>query len=79
MNDEIRDGKDEKKGLNRFLGTNVFIKLKNGRNYSGVLQEIEDVGARLIFISLIDKYNKWITFSINEIEVIEEFREEKKK
>lgn len=58
-------------GWNKYLNKKVYVILKNKRNYSGIVKEIEDVGNGLVFISLIDIKNKFVTFTIGEIEVIE--------
>ena len=59
----------------KFIGKKVFIKLKSNRNYSGVVSEVNDVGNGLIFIVIIDKFNKFVMFTSGEIEVVEEYRE----
>ena len=59
-------------GWKYYEGKKVFIKLKNGRQYSGTIHEIDNNSLPLIWIVLIDKFNSRITFSTGEIEVIQE-------
>lgn len=59
-------------GFKRYEGMKVFISLKNNRFYSGIVKEIADSGNGLIFISIIDKFGKWVTFSSGEIISIQE-------
>lgn len=59
----------------KFIGKKVFIKLKSNRNYSGILTEVSEEKNGLQFISIIDKFNKLVTFTSGELEVIEEYRE----
>ena len=54
-------------------GKNVFIKLKNGRQYSGKVIDV-DFSDPLIWITIIDKYDKRVMFSSGEIASIEEER-----
>jgi len=61
-------------GFKNYEGKNVFIKLKNGRQYSGKVIKV-DINLPLIWITLLDKYQKNIMFSAGEISVIEEERE----
>lgn len=34
--------------------------------------EVADIGNGVVFISIRDKFNRWVTFSSGEIEVIQE-------
>ena len=56
----------------KYVGKNVYLILKSGRQYSGKILEIEDVGNGLIFISMNDNKNHLVTFTSSEIEVIQE-------
>lgn len=58
----------------RFEGKKVFISLKNNNIYNGIVSEVADLGNGLIFISIVDKFNKWVTFSSGEIAEIREER-----
>lgn len=62
--------------FDRYLEQRVFIKLKSGRFYTGVLKEVADTGNGLMFISFIDRFGEWVTVSSNELEAIEPEREE---
>jgi len=59
----------------RFLDKKVFIKLKSNRVYSGTVKEVSDQDNGLVFISIVDKFGKDVTFANGEVEVVEEFRE----
>jgi len=52
-------------------GKKVFIILKNHRQYSGVVKSVE-ISLPLIWITILDKFNNRITFSADEIEVMQE-------
>ena len=49
----------------------VFIILKNKRNYSGTVLEVEKNDEKY-WITILDKFNNRIGFSSDEIEVIQE-------
>lgn len=49
----------------------VFIILKNKRKYTGKVIEVEKNGI-LHWITIIDKFNNRIGFSVEEIELIQE-------
>ena len=59
-------------GWKRWIGKNVFIVLNNKRIYTGVVKEVHDAGNNLIFMSITDRYGKWVTFQVKEIETIQE-------
>ena len=59
-------------GFMYFKGKKVYLILKNKRVYSGIVEEVEDVGDGLIFITIIDKFNRRIVFTTGELEVMEE-------
>jgi len=50
----------------------VFIILKNGRRYQGTVLEIDFTALPIIWMILNDKFDKRITFSVEEIDVIQE-------
>ena len=58
--------------ISRYLNKVVFIQTESGRNYSGILKEVHNSGNKLIWVSILDKFNKWVTFEIKEIKLIEE-------
>lgn len=58
-------------GWKDYEGKRVFIKLKNGREYSGKVLEIKDKGNCSIII-ILDKFNRRVGFYDSEISVMEE-------
>ena len=52
-------------------GKKAHIILKNNYEYNGVINAVSDTGDGLIFIEFIDKFDKKIIFSSNEIKFIE--------
>ena len=58
-------------GWKYWQGRKVFIILKNQRQYSGTVVEIENKND-LFWITIIDKFGNRIGFSNSEIEVIQE-------
>ena len=63
---------------NKWNGKRIFVQLKTGAVYSGVVEEVADVGDGHIFISITDKFGQWITFVVNEIIKIKEEAENDK-
>lgn len=66
------DGKKKMDGWDYYIKKRVFLILKNKRVYSGIIENVENVGNGLVWIRLRDKFNKIITFTTNEIDVCEE-------
>ena len=62
----------ERKGWDFWNGKHVFIRLKNGRVYSGDIIDIDFDAKPLIFITIIDKFGSRIMFSQSEIDVMKE-------
>lgn len=58
-----------------WIGKRIFVQLKSGAVYSGSVKEVEDCGDGIIFISIIDKFGKWVIFVASEIIKIVEERE----
>jgi len=50
----------------------VYIVLKNSRRYSGIVIDVDDSKPPLTWIILTDKFGQRVTFSTEEIDVIEE-------
>ena len=50
---------------------NIFVKLKSGAVYSGKVIDV-DVSIDLVWITIIDKFDKRVTFVHSEIEKIKE-------
>lgn len=59
----------------KYVDKKVYVKLKSGRNYSGIITAVDDEGNGLIFISLIDIKKHLVTFASGEIEMIQEEEE----
>lgn len=59
-------------GIKYYIGKKVYIILKNGRQYSGEVIEIDDNSNPLIFITILDKFGNKVMFERSEIEVLEE-------
>lgn len=47
------------------------MRLKSGRNYSGQILEMEEIGSSVL-ITIMDKFGKKVIFTNSEIEVLEE-------
>lgn len=60
-------------GWKRFIGKKVYVRLKNNRNYSGIVQSVDEAPP-LFFINLIDKFSKPVTILHSEILEIKEER-----
>lgn len=58
-------------GLMELKSKKVHVILKNKYEYNGKVTEVNDCGNGLIFISLIDKFEKLIMFVSSEIEFLE--------
>jgi len=59
-------------GWKKWEGKKVFIILKNERNYSGVVIEVETSNPHLIWVTIKDKFGNNIGFSVEEIKLIQE-------
>ena len=59
-------------GWKYWEGKKVFIILKNRRNYSGEIVEVDVDAKPIIFISIIDKFGQRVTFAQSEIDVMQE-------
>ena len=55
-----------------WIGKRVFITLRNGRFYSGIVNEISEEKNGLQFISIIDKFGHDVMFTTGELTSIEE-------
>lgn len=58
--------------LMNYEGKKVYIILKNKRKYHGVVVEIIFLGGEHYLLTILDKYNKYVSFDITEIELIQE-------
>lgn len=66
---------DECERWKRWERQNVKIILKNDFEYNGKCVEVHDSGNGLIWFSIVDKFGKFVTFTVDEIKVITEARE----
>lgn len=57
---------------NHWNGKRIFVQLKTGAVYSGIVVEVSDIGGGIVFMSIKDKFNQWVTFVVNEIIKIKE-------
>ena len=56
---------------NRWIGKRIYVVLKNKRNYSGEVLEVEGREEPYLF-TIKDKFGKYVSFISSEIEVIQE-------
>jgi len=56
-----------------WIGKKVFIILRNKREYSGIVQNI--YFEMTYYFTILDKYEKMVTFPLNEVIVLQEDRE----
>lgn len=54
------------------MGKKIFIRTKSNRVYSGIIQEVDDSNPPLIWLSMLDRFDKLVQLSINEILEIKE-------
>jgi ribosome maturation factor RimP len=59
-----------------WFGKYVFVKLKNGGYYEGTIIDVDETSPPLIFLTIIDKFNKQVTFVHSEIIKIAQKEEE---
>lgn len=59
-------------GWKSYEGKKVFISLKNGRSYSGKVIEVEQHNSNSVFITILDKRGKRVSFVKSEIKLIQE-------
>ena len=57
---------------NGWIGKKIFLRTRKDKVYSGVVKEVQDCGDGLVFISLIDKFDNWVTVTANEIAELKE-------
>ena len=58
-------------GWNKWRGKKVYLILKNKRQYSGIIDEII-LSSLITWITIKDKFGKYITFNVDEIELMQE-------
>lgn len=59
-------------GWKEWKGKKVFLKLKNGRVYQGIITDISEDPNNLCWITLKDKFDNDVIISNSEIVMIEE-------
>jgi hypothetical protein len=60
-------------GWNKWLGKKIFLRTKNSSHpYSGNVVEISPEDKPIVWMTIVDKYNKFVTFSVTEIIEIKE-------
>lgn len=65
-------------GWKYWEGKKVFIILKNKRQYSGEVLEVETTpGSPIYFITIKDKFGERVSFVHSEIELIQEEKDDK--
>ena len=52
---------------NEWIGKKIFLVLKSGRRYSGIVDSVNDG-----LVSITDKFNEKVIFAISEISSMEE-------
>ena len=58
-----------------WIGKRIFVKLKSGDVYSGIVLNIENDGEDNAYLSMIDKFNAKVMFLTSEIIKIREEEE----
>jgi small nuclear ribonucleoprotein (snRNP)-like protein len=59
-----------------WFGRHVFVQLKSGGCYTGTIIDVDENSKPLIFITILDKFNKQVTFVNSEIIKIVQEEEE---
>ena len=59
-------------GWSCFEGKKVYLVLKGGRVYVGRITLVENCGNGLVFLHLLDKFNKNVVFTSGEIASMKE-------
>jgi len=60
-------------GWNKWMGKKVYLVLNDDRKYSGKIVDVDDTSAKpLIWITIIDKFERRVTFVTSEIVTIKE-------
>jgi len=63
---------------NYWIGKKVFVQLKHGAVYSGVIQSVDNLKNTIdtYFITILDKFNKVVIFTNEEIVKLVEEKED---
>ncbi len=60
-----------------WFGMHVFVQLKSGGYYTGCVIDIDEKAKPLVFLTILDKYNKQVTFAVSEIiKIVQEDEDE---
>jgi hypothetical protein len=59
-------------GMKYYEGKRVFLKLLNGRVYSGEVIDVDESALPLVYITILDKFSKRVMFCKSEISTIQE-------
>ena len=59
-------------GWNGWMGKKVFLRLINGRVYTGEIIKVDSKNSPIIFITIKDRYGMMVCFSHSEIKEIKE-------
>ena len=59
-------------GWKAYEGKKVYIQTKSNRHYSGTIITVDISTKPFIWVTIIDKFDKHITFAHSEIELIQE-------
>jgi len=55
-----------------WMDKKVFLRTRNGRTYSGIVKDVDANSLPLVWITILDKYKKYVQFSAEEIVEIKE-------
>ena len=59
-------------GWKNWVGKNVFIRVKGSHPFQGNVIEVDDSSQHLVWITIIDKFDKRVVFTTEEIISIKE-------
>lgn len=59
-------------GWNKYLKKKVYVVLISDRKYAGQVVNIDSINSPMIYMSLVDKDGKLITFPTSQIKLIQE-------
>ena len=59
-------------GWQDWLDKKVFLRLKTGKVFSGKIIDVDERNSNIIFLTILDKFNKKVTFVHSEILEIKE-------
>ena len=56
------------------VGKKIFVNLKNGKQFSGIVKEAKEMGDKTLIV-ILDKFSKHVGFLDSEILMIKEEKE----